>query len=115
MYESKIPYLQAGAYQIPALFLPEQPLLNRYAHLRWHHLRETNPNHYAVLLMSGRLTEHLQTVGEETHQMIRSWMNERLQQVPAPEKSAAPLAWSQHMEQLRLEAEQEILPQIVFR
>ena len=114
MHEANIPYLQAGAYQIPALSLPEQPILNRYAHLRWNHLRMTDPNRYAVLLMNGQLTEHLQTVGENTLQMVRSRMNERLLLNPAPEKSKDPLAWSQHMEQLRLEAEQEILPQTVY-
>ena len=113
--ESKVTYLQAGEYQIPNLTVPTEKLsLNKYSRMRKRFLQEHRTTRYTTLLMSGQLTKHLHQVGERTQEQVKQTMEALLEKNPAPPKANGSLQWAQHMNMIRHQAEELVLPETVY-
>ena len=104
---SEMTYRQAGDYQIPDIELKnsEEKPLGKYGRMRRAYLEENNPMLLNDLILSEELFPHLQEIDETAHRRVGQLMNELLEKNPAPDKATQQMAWVQHMNSLKAQAE----------
>lgn len=112
--KNNLTYLQTGEYQIPHLTIPSSPELKKYGRMRKKFLQEHKPNLYTSLLMSGQLMDYLHQTEALTQQQVNGTLLHLLTQNPAPMKEKGSLAWTQHMEMLKHQAEELVLPETIY-
>lgn len=109
-----ITYLKAGEYLIPNVTTPQSTPLGKYGRMRKKFLQEHRPNLYTELLITGELMNSLHQTEQETLKQLEKMKSGLLLTNPAPEKANDSLAWTRHMEQIRIQAEELILPETVY-
>ena len=113
-----IDYIRTGDYYIPNLTLPEAPAhpLGKYARMRERYLKEHHPAVYNVLLLSGKLLPHLQEIDAAARQRLDVLLLQLMQSAGATEelKAADPLHWVGLMNNLKAQAEEMILTELVY-
>ena len=116
--ENGIHYTLHGDYYFHNLELPETPnqAIGRYGRMRKAYLEEHRPGLYERLLLSGRLYEHLAEIdaccSDRLNRMIRQMadaegINEDL-------KARNQLAWVGRMNNIRQQAEEIILNELIY-
>ena len=112
---SNLNYTQTGDYLLPNLTLhqPKTPL-GKYGRLRRTYLKEHRPVLYNTLLLSGSLYPHLLEVEQNAAAMKENLMTELLVKNPAPDKEQNQLAWVQHMNSLKAQAEELVLTELIY-
>ena len=105
---SEMTYRQAGDYQIPDIELKnsEEKPLGKYGRMRRAYLEENNPMLLNDLILSEELFPHLQEIDETAHRRVGQLMNELLEKNPAPDKATQQMAWVQHMNSRKAQAEE---------
>ena len=113
---STIQYKQAGDYLIPDLILPPQPTepLSKYGRMREKYLKENRKGLWSVMLLNGTLPAHLREIDETANRRMEQLMSELLASAPAPDKETQQMAWVQHMDALKAQAEEIILTELIF-
>ena len=108
-------YIQNGDYLIPDLKLSEQPTkpLGKYGRMRRAYLEENNPMLLNDLILSEELFPHLQEIDETAHRRVGQLMNELLEKNPAPDKATQQMAWVQHMNSLKAQAEEIVTAELI--
>lgn len=114
MNTTDITYLKAGEYLVPDLTLPTSAPLGKYGRMRKKFLQEHRPNLYTELMITGELMTSLHRTEQETLKQLEKMKADLLLINPAPEKANDSLAWTQHMEQIRIRAEELVLPETVY-
>ena len=113
-----IPYKQAGDYLIPDLKLPQQNLqpLSRYGRMRENYLRENRKGLWSVMLLNGTLPAHLREIDETANRRLDQMMSELTVQAGITEtlKERDPMAWTQQMNNLKVQAEEAILSELIY-
>ena len=101
-------YTNINGYLVPNLTLNEQPMqpIGKYGSLRKEFLRENYPMTFEELTVSGNLYRHLLEVEKTVRQEIEQAVKSLLQKNPAPDRKTDPLGWTQHMNNLKLQAEE---------
>ena len=101
-------YRQAGDYQIPDIKLENSDMkpLGKYGRMRRAFLQENNPMLLNDLILSEQLFPHLQEIDETAHRRVEQLMAELLEKNPAPDKTTQQMAWVQHMNSLKAQAEE---------
>ena len=128
---SKITYSRQGDYLIPDLTLPTEPELplGRYALMHRDYLEKHKRVTYLNLLTSGRLNGHLHEVEQTALQRLELLTNEQAQerlsliveQMKASEgvteelKEKAPMQWVGLMNNIRSQAEEVILTELIYK
>ena len=69
-------------------------------------LKENCPVLYNHLLLSGKLYPHLAEIDQTAKDRLDRQMEELLKQNPAPDKAVQQMAWVQHMNALKMQAEE---------
>ena len=112
---SNLNYTQTGDYLLPNLTLnqPRNPL-GKYGRLRRTYLKEHRPVLYNTLLLSGSLYPHLLEVEQNAAAMKEHLMTELLVKNPAPDKEQNQMAWVQHMNSLKAQAEELVLTELIY-
>ena len=112
---SEMTYRQAGDYQIPDIELKnsEEKPLGKYGRMRRAYLEENNPMLLNDLILSEELFPHLQEIDETAHRRVEQLMSELLEKNPAPDKAAQQMAWVQHMNSLKAQAEEIVVSELV--
>ena len=112
---SNLSYTQTGDYLLPNLTLhqPKTPL-GKYGRLRRTYLKEHRPVLYNTMLLSGSLYPHLMEVEQTAESRMRQMMTELLAKNPAPDKEQNQMAWVQHMNSLRAQAEELVLTELIY-
>ena len=113
---ANISYLKAGDYFIPDIQLSvvgDTPL-GKYARMRRVFLEVNNPFFLSDLVLTESLFPHLWEVQQTCERRIELMMNQLLTQNPAPDKATQQLAWTQHMNMLKAQAEESVLHEIVY-
>ena len=112
---SKLTYIRCGDYDIPNLKLSEQPetSIGKYGRMRKSYLKEHRPILYNHLLMSEKLYPHLWEIQETATARMEQMMAELLKANPAPDKKSNQMAWVQHMNMLKAQAEEVILTELI--
>ena len=113
---SEMTYRQAGDYQIPDIELKnsEEKPLGKYGRMRRAYLEENNPMLLNDLILSEELFPHLQEIDETAHRRVGQLMNELLEKNPAPDKATQQMAWVQHMNSLKAQAEELVLTELIY-
>ena len=113
---NELTYTQNGDYFIPDLKLehPEAKPLGKYGRLRRTYLKQHRPVLYNTMLMNGSLYPHLMEVEQTAESRMRQTMEQLLKQNPAPDKEQNQMAWVQHMNSLKAQAEELVLTELIY-
>ncbi|MCC8105200.1 MAG: TnpV protein [Clostridiales bacterium] len=109
-------YTQNGDYLIPSIKLKEtgsEPL-GKYGRMRRTFLKEHRPLLYNDLTLTEQLFPHLKEIDETAHRRVEQLMDELLAKNPAPDKATQQMAWVQHMNSLKAQAEELVLTELVY-
>ena len=113
----KIEYVEAEDGMLdPKLDYPKQPAGNvgKYGEMRRRYLQEHHKTAYSMMILEGTLKQHLMDVNEDAHQQIAAVIYGLLKVNPAPDKATNQLGWIQHMNMLKLQAEEIILRELIY-
>ena len=112
---SSLNYTKIGDYQLPNLTLsqPKTPL-GKYGRLRRTYLMNHRPVLYNTMLLSGSLYPHLMEVEQTAESRMQQTMEQLLKQNPAPDKESRQMAWVQHMNSLKAQAEELVLTELIY-
>lgn len=108
----ELTYTRKGDYLFPDIALtpvPDRPL-GKYGKMCRAYLQEHQPTIYSTMVMEETLFPHLQLVDEQA-ELILKQMQERN---PAPDRNADPMAWVQHMNAVKAQAEEIILHDLIY-
>ena len=112
---SNLSYTQTGDYLLPNLTLhqPKTPL-GKYGRMRLNFLKQQHPVLYHTMLLNGSLYPHLMEVEQTAESQMQQTMKQLLKQNPAPDKEQNQMAWVQHMNSLRAQAEELVLNELIY-
>ena len=110
-----VTYSTIGDYQLPNLTLnqPRKPL-GKYGRLRRTYLKEQRPVLYHTMLLNGSLYPHLMEVEQTAENRMQQTMAQLLKQNPVPDKEQNQMAWVQHMNSLKAQAEELVLNELIY-
>ena len=108
-------YTKNGDYLIPdiQLSVQEQKPLGKYGRMRRAFLQENNTLLYNHLILTEKLYPHLWEIQETATARMEQMMTELLKANPAPDKKSNQMAWVQHMNMLKAQAEEVILTELI--
>ena len=100
----------------PKLDYPKQPAgsIGKYGEMRRRYLLEHHKARYTMMMLEGTLKQHLMDVNEDAYQQIEALIEGLLKVNPAPDKAANQIGWIQHMNMLKLQAEEIILRELIY-
>ena len=115
MKSRNVTYSTVGDYQLPNLILnqPRKPL-GKYGRMRLSFLRQQHPALYNTMLLNGSLYPHLIEVEQTAESRMQQTMAQLLKQNPAPDKEQNQMAWVQHMNSLKAQAEELVLNELIY-
>ena len=115
---SGITYSRQGDYLIPDLTLPTEPEipLGRYAMMHRDYLEQHQRVTYLNLLTSGRLNEHLHQTEQAALARLELLTKQLCKEQGVTEelKEKAPMQWVGLMNNIRSQAEEVILNELIF-
>ena len=113
----EIHYTQAGDYQLPLLTLPQtddtEPL-GKYGRMRLDYLKNQHPVRYNQMLLNGTLWPHLQEVQRAASEQVECTIAALADKYPAPDKERAQLLWVANMNELKAQAEEVVVREVVY-
>lgn len=111
----EITYSQNGEYQIPDISLEEtRGTIRKYGMMRKEYLRNYKVARFNILTLQNRLDSHLMEIDSQARQRVDNLMNELLEKDPAPDKMADTMAWTRHMNQIKAQAEELVIQEIIY-
>ena len=115
---NEITYSREGDYLIPDLTLPTEPEipLGRYAMMHRDYLEQHKRVTYLNLLTSGRLNEHLHQTEQAALARLELLTKQLCKEQGVTEelKEKAPMQWVGLMNNIRSQAEEVILNELIF-
>jgi hypothetical protein len=114
--EEKLRYKCCGDYLIPDIKLSSEETiqLGKYGRLRREYLRKNAPFLYSDLVLTEKLFPYLKEIDETAQSRLEGMQAELLQRNPAPDKKAQQLAWVQHMNVVKAQAEEIIFAELIY-
>ena len=112
---SNLSYTQTGDYFLPNLTLHQpKTSLGKYSRLRLNFLKQQHPVLYNTMLLNGSLYPHLMEVEQTAESRMQQTMAQLLKQNPAPDKESRQMAWVQHMNSLKAQAEELVMTELIY-
>ena len=112
-----INYIRVGDYYIPDLTLTEESRpIGRWGRMYREYLREHKPIQYNCLLLSGKLWTYLADLNEQAQDRLE-WMIDQMrvsEGISEALKASDPMAWVQHMNNIRARAEETVREELIF-
>ena len=112
----KLTYTHCDDYLIPNIQLShtsDKPL-GKYGRMRRTFLEEHNPMLLNDLILTEQLFPHLWEIDETAHRRVEQLIKELLVKNPSPDKEKEQLAWVQHMNMLKAQAEEIAVAELIF-
>ena len=111
----EVTYTQKRDYLIPDIQMEtaEVQPLGKYGRMRRAFLEENNPMLLNDLILSEKLFPHLWEIQQTATARIDQLMMQLLQKDPAPDKKTDPMAWMQHMNSLKAQAEEIVTAELI--
>lgn len=109
-------YTKCSDYLIPEIKLThtnEQPL-GKYGRMRRTFLEENNPMLINDMILTETLFPHLWEVQQSCERRMEQLKTELLAKNPAPDKETQQLAWVQHMNMLKVQAEEIVVVELIY-
>lgn len=109
-------YTRCGDYHIPDIRLSyTEPMeWNKYSRMAHNYLKEHRPMIYDDLILSERLFPYLKEIGETAARRMEQLQADLLKANPAPDKATQQIAWVQHMNMLKAQAEEIVLNELIY-
>ena len=110
-------YIRVGDYYIPDLELPQETRpIGKCGRMHREYLREYKPIQYNCLLLSGELWTYLADLNEQAQDRLERMIDQmKMAEGVAEElKAADPMAWVQHMNNIRARAEEIVRKELIF-
>ena len=119
IYDEKngLSYTLHGDYYLPDLALnEEEPLYGKYGLLRKQFLKEHRSAKYQYLLLTGKLTEHLNQIDLEARKQVERLMEQMAEKQGVTEKLKAQdqMEWVRLMNNIKASAEEIVLKNMVY-
>lgn len=115
---SELTYTRNGDYWIPNLSLTEQEEkpLGKYGRMRKAYLQEHRPVLWNQLILSEKLYPHLREIDEAANQRLDQMMPELMRSAGVTEalKASDPMKWVGLMNNLKAQAEEVILAELIY-
>lgn len=119
IYDEKngLTYMLCGDYYLPELALTDiEPTYGKYGMLRKSYLQEHRKAKYQILLLQGKLVEHLNQIDAEARdreeQLVKQMMEK--QGITEKLKRQDNMEWTRRMNTLCHDAEEIILTEIIY-
>ena len=109
-------YMKVGDYQIPNLTLSNTPQIGKYGRMRRTYLKEHRPILYNRLILSEKLYPHLVEIDQTANRRMAQLMDELTKANGLTEalKAADPMKWTGLMNNLKSQAEETILNELIY-
>ena len=119
IYDEKngLSYTLCGDYYLPDLVLnEEEPTYGKYGMLRKQFLKEHRPIRYQNLLLSGKLTVHLNQIDQEATEQVEVLMKQMVEKQGVTEelKVQNRTKWVRLMNNIKASAEEMVLKEILY-
>ena len=115
--ENKLNYTQNGDYMIPDLTLNETEMkpLGKYGRMRKKYLQEHRPVLWNSMILSEKLYPHLREIDETANRRLEQLMPDLMKNNGVTEelKSKDPMLWTGLMNNLKSQAEEMILEELI--
>ena len=119
IYDEKngLSYTLHGDYYLPDLELNEEELVyGKYGIMRKQFLKEHRSVKYQYLVLTGKLTEHLNQVDKEAREKVEMLMEQMAEQWDVTEKlkTQNQMEWMQRMNNIKTNAEEVVLKENIY-
>ena len=113
---NNLTYTLCGDYYIPDIKLAyTEPIeWNRFSRIARTYLKEHRPILYNNLILSEQLFPYLKEIGESAARRMEQLEADLLKANPAPDKATQQMAWVQHMNMLRAQAEEIVMIELIY-
>ena len=114
--KNKLTYTLCGDYYIPNIKLSyTEPIeWNRFSRMAHTYLKEHRPILYNDLILTEQLFPYLKEIGETAARRMEQLEADLLIKSPAPDKATQQMAWVQHMNMLRAQAEEIVMNELIY-
>ena len=111
----KLTYTQYGAYYIPDIRLAHTGTqsLGKYGRMRRAFLEQNNPMLLNDMILTESLFPHLWEIEDTAKSRVDQLMAQYLEKNPAPDKATNQMAWVQHMNSLKAQAEEVVMTELI--
>ena len=118
IYDEKngLGYTLHGDYYLPDIVLDEEkPTYGKYGMIRKRFLKEHRPAKYQYLLLTGKLTGHLNQVDKEVREQVEMLIEQMAEREGSTEKMKAeqPMEWVRRMNAIKNAAEEIVFAETV--
>lgn len=109
-------YTKCGDFYIPDIRLAHTVIrpLGKYGRMRRVFLEQNNPMLFNDMILSETLFPHLWEVQQSCESRMELLLAELLVNNPAPDKATQQLAWIQHMNMLKVQAEEIVAAELIY-
>ena len=119
IYDEKngLNYTLHGAYYLPDLEInEEEPTYGKYGIMRKQFLKEHRSARYQYLVLTGKLTEHLNQVDKEVREKVEMLVEQMAEQWGVTEelKRQKQMEWVRRMNNIKNVAEKMVLLEIIY-
>ena len=119
IYDEKngLSYTLHGDYNLPDLVLnEEEPIYGKYGMLRKQFLKEHRSAKYQYLLLTGKLTEHLNQIDQEARKQVEILMEQMVKKQGATEelKAQDQMKWVRLMINIKSSAEEIVVKNTIY-
>ena len=113
---NNLTYIRCGDYYIPDIRLSyTKPMeWNKYSRMARTYLKEHRPILYNDLILSEKLFPYLKEIGETAARRVEQLQADLLKANPAPDKATQQMAWVQHINMLKAQAEEIVLNELIY-
>lgn len=119
IYDEKngLSYTLHGDYYLPDLEInEEEPTYGKYGIMRKQFLKEHQSARYQYLVLTGKLTEHLNQIDKEVREKVEMLMEQLAEQWGVTEelKMQDQMEWVRRMNNIKNAAEEMVLLEIIY-
>ena len=119
IYDEKngLSYTLHGDYYLPDLVInEEETTYGKYGIMRKQFLKEHRSVKYQYLVLTGKLTEHLNQVDKESREKVEMLMEQMAEQWDVTEKlkTQNQMEWMQRMNNIKTNAEEVVLKENIY-
>ena len=119
IYDEKngMSYTLHGDYYLPDLVLrEEEPTYGKYGMLRKQFLKEHRSAKYQYLLLTGKLTEHLNQIDQESREQVEMLMEQMAEKQGVTEelKVRNQMKWVRLMNNIKVSSEEIVMREIIY-
>lgn len=115
--KNRLSYTLHGDYYLPDLEInEEEPTYGKYGMMRKQFLKERRSARYQYLVLSGKLTEHLNQVDKEAREKVEMLMEQMAEQWGVTEelKIQNQMEWVRRMNNIKNVTEERVLLEMIY-